>query len=200
MRAGSDGRWILADLVFVGRPHAAAAERTCELGPTEIAVSETGNATRHIPLSEITQVALSYMGTGDGQTYCNAKTRGRGSIHLRSHHYASLGNFEDRHETFDPFVAALCQRVAQQNPSAKFIRGSWLYFAIWFGVFLVSGALAVGLGFGLLHQFVTGSDVEPDLFVGAIVGGGVALTTFGAAVANRVKSFDPKDPPFHEDL
>lgn len=186
------------DLTFNVRPHALSGEQTYVLTPDHIDILEAGKATRHIALSDITKVALSYMGTGDGQTYCTVKARGRAEFKIRSHHYESLGDFQDRHETFDPFARALCRAVAQANPAAKFVRGNWLYFGIWFGVFLASAGVAIGIALALLNQVTSGDEIGPDLVMGVIVGAGVALTTLGAAGANRVKAFDPDDPPLHE--
>jgi len=56
------------------------------------------------------------------------------AIVLSSNHFAGIANFEDRRESFDPFVAALMQRVSAANPSAIFISGMpialWLFWLV----------------------------------------------------------------------
>ena len=184
----------MESLVFKGRPHAASGERTYELSATHLTVSEPVASARRIPLSEIEEVALSYMGTGQGRTYCNIKTRRHGTIHIRSHHFAGLGAFEDRHESFDPFLSALCRAVAEKNPKATFHSGSWLYFGIWFAVFLI----AAGFAIGFLNQILSTGDFEAEPVMGVVVGIGLACTALAAALANKVEPFDPKEPPVLE--
>lgn len=64
----------------------------------------------------------------------------------------SLGSFENRAKTCAPFVRALCLRVSDANPEAKFLTGGtgfrtlWLTLAVLIG--LVEAALIPNLIFG----------------------------------------------------
>jgi len=67
--------------------------------------------------------------------------RGR-AIVLSSNHFVGLGRFEDRTETFRPFVDALIERVKSANPAARLLAGMppalwWTWVALVTPLFIV---------------------------------------------------------------
>lgn len=81
--------------------------------------------------------------------------------------------------------------MAAHNPGATSTSGSWVCFWNWLFVFLVSAGLAIWF----VNQLLSTGEIEAQSVMGAVVATGIALTTLGAAIANRVETFDPHDPP-----
>lgn len=101
---------------------------------TEIAVgNEKDDAPKkqdswRVPFSDITRIRLSYApGRYESNRFaCQVWSRApRPARHRNviSMHFRSLGVFEDQATTYVPFVTALCQRVAQNNPQAVVVGG-----------------------------------------------------------------------------
>jgi len=89
-----------------------------------------------VPYTSVSSIGLlSYMSL-DGQIgQCTIRSRKHGQLKLRSHSYEKLGVFDNRSATYGPFVRALCKRVAQANPEARFQAGNdtlWLLWLIFF--------------------------------------------------------------------
>jgi hypothetical protein len=122
---------------------------------------------------------------------CTLRDRRGGKVKIRSAHYRSLGNFEDRTETYAPFVAALAKRVAAQSPHAKFIAGSTALWIVW----LVLGVLsAIVVGLIVLSLFEGVPPAAPAIMAVAICAAAVAIA-IRRVRADRARSFDPEAPP-----
>lgn len=68
-------------------------------------------------------------------------------IELDNAHFLSRGNFEERSDTYAPFVHAALERVAAENPKARALIGETprRYFFLMLGSLLALGALAFAL-------------------------------------------------------
>jgi len=106
-------------------------ERTYLVESDALAWREDGGGSR-LPFGKIEKIRLYSVQTAIDPSTGSALAPGSQSVvvsgpnaqHvLSSNHFVSLGNFEDRSATFDPFVTALIERVAAANPATTFIRG-----------------------------------------------------------------------------
>ncbi len=78
-----------------------------------------------IALKDIIELKLKYAPSRYQLARCSARLvkREGGSIDILSSHYAGFADFEDRTETYEPFIRALGSALAKENPAAKFPRG-----------------------------------------------------------------------------
>lgn len=102
-----------------------------------------------VPLSAIRQIRLSYNpGRYDSNRFeCQIQSDAPGPLGrctLVSLHFRGLADFVDQGDRYGPFVRALCQRVAAQNPAVRILGGHspLAYYAglFFFGLVLVGGA------------------------------------------------------------
>lgn len=122
---------------------------------------------------------------------CTLRGRLGGRVKIRSAHYRGLGNFEDRTETYAPFVAGLAKRVAAQSPQAKFIAGSTGLRIVW----LVLGVLcAIVVGLLVLSLFEGVPPAAPAIVAVAICVAAVPIA-IRRLRADRARSFDPEALP-----
>jgi len=145
-----------------------------------------------IPYGNIRSMRLiTFAGAGGTQARAVLTTFGQGRHKIGSHHYVSLGNFEDRSDSYVPIVRELARRIADANPQSLFIAGS---FGLWLGwvivCFLVL-ALAALVVVAVLED-------APPLF--GLIGAIALVVTAGPlamlwAIRNLPKSFDPKSVP-----
>ena len=166
-------------------------ERTFSLGTEALQWKETG---RHgeLPYAAISRMRLiAYPSTGGEHRQCSLfASRGR-KIKLRSHHYRSLGAFDDRTDTYAPFVRELSRRIAAASPGAKFLAGSTSMWLVWLGL---STLIAV-VGILLLTVVVGGEVLQAGVIAPLVV---LAIVVPGAwKILRRGKAveFDPAEPP-----
>lgn len=155
-------------------------------------VFDGGQGSVVIPYADIRSLRLiTYAGAGGTQARAVLTTSGHGKHKVGSHHYVSLGNFEDRSATYTPFIRELASRIADANPRSMFIAGS---FGLWLGwvivCFLVL-ALAILVVVAVLED-------APPLF--GLIGAVVLVVTAGPlamrwAIRNLPKPFDPNSVP-----
>lgn len=166
-------------------------ERTFSLGTGALQWKEAGGRgeLRYAAVRRMRLIA--YPSTGGEHCQCTLSAgRGR-KVKLRSHHYSSLGAFEDRTDTYAPFVRELSRRIAAAAPDARFLAGSTGMWFVWLGLF-ATVAMVVAL---LLLALLGGGAQEAG-----VVAPLVALTfavPAGWKVLRRGKAaeFDPADPP-----
>lgn len=155
-------------------------------------VSEDEQGSKVIPYAGIRCLRLiTFAGAGGTQARAILTTSGHGKHKIGSHHYLSLGNFEDRTASYIPFIRKLASRVAEANPQARFVAGS---FGLWLGWVIVC-LLVLALA-GLVVVAVL-EDAPPLL---GLIGVVVMVATAGPlavrwAVRNLPKPFDPKSIP-----
>lgn len=84
--------------------------------------------TTRIPLSSIARLRLIYApGRLESNRFeCEIILRGSGlppKLRIISFHFRGLADFVDQAATYTPFVRALCERTAAQNPSLSILAG-----------------------------------------------------------------------------
>jgi len=145
-----------------------------------------------IPYGDIRQVRLiSYANTGGEQYQCVVTAAGRGRVKIRSHHYVSLGNFEDRTATYAPLIRDLLKRVAAASPGATFVAGSIGLLIVWMVVLLL---FILGVATAVLAYFdgLAGT-WKFAITVGVLILSGPLI--WRRLAAGAVRPFDPADPP-----
>jgi hypothetical protein len=124
------------------RASLASREKTYRLTSTAL-VTEADGDELAIPFGDIRAIRVygapgarsAYGPIAPGVRRCVVHTRQGPRVVLSSNHFLGLGRFEDRTDTFEPFVDALVRRVAAMSPSTVFQAGMpvglWL---LWAGV------------------------------------------------------------------
>lgn len=114
-----------------------------------------------------------------------------GRVSILSHSFAGLGSFEDRHESFDPFVSALLGACAREAPGAVYRKG---YGALMIAVTALVVAMVPVLALAALALLAVGewwgaaSSGVPAFFFGQM-----AWSYGQAARWNWPGRFDPND-------
>ncbi|MDP3660974.1 hypothetical protein [Phenylobacterium sp.] len=161
LQSGADGGAAagapMDTLTFTGRYSMAASETAWRLSDQALEWTSAKGAGA-VPLAQIFQVrvfdmprvTLPLMGGAQltpSFRQCVVQAHGTRTLKLISTHYQSLGAFEDRAATFEPFVKALIARTAEANPQARFFEGApGLVWAVWLGALIVCLA---GAAFGI---------------------------------------------------
>lgn len=166
------------------------AERTWSLGADALEWRE-GAKTGRIPYGDVTEMRLISFKSSGTQYQCTLRARGSGKFKIRSHHYRSLGSFEDRSTTYGPFMRALARRIAEHAPDAKFMAGST---AMWF-VWLIIGIMWFGISLLLIAMLASGETLGGDSLWILVLAGIVAPIVIHQLRQGRGKTFDPQDPP-----
>jgi hypothetical protein len=108
-------------------------EATWTLAPDALERAEAGAPTQRLPYRDIVELRLVYDPTRfDTNRYrCDlTPVTGRRAT-LKSTHYVSVGNFEDRAASYSPFVRELVRRVGEAAPRCRFRAGkrAWVFWA-----------------------------------------------------------------------
>lgn len=158
------------------------SEKTYTLYPDRLEIQGEGSPPEVHALAQVEKVHLKYDRTKQRSYYnCFIHTAGR-RVALRHVHFAGIARFEDRRETYTPFVRALLQAVAQQNPRATLKSGSLVNFIMCI-VFL-----PVVVGVGVL-AWSLGS------WAGALTMAFFALLCLSMIPRSRPRIVDPANPP-----
>lgn len=164
------------------------SERAFRLGPDAIEWMEQGerNSIRYADISAVNLITYA----GAGATIGQAKiTSGEGgSIKIRSHHYKGLARFENRRQTYAPFVRDLLRRVANASPDAQFTSGNSAIMIMWLVVAAMMAVLAVVV---VMIAYQTGDLPLMAIFI-LLVGAPLAIRE---VMKGGTKTFDPLDPP-----
>jgi hypothetical protein len=147
--------------------------------------------TASIPYSDIRSVRIiSYANFGGIHYQCTIKTRSFGKFTIRSHSYQSLGDFEDRTETYFSLVRDLCRYVHAGNPDAQFVNGSGWLQTLWLVVLLFA---AIGW-IVLVLMLLGGADLQDSATFFVIL---AVTTALGGRwfMRNKPELFDPMAPP-----
>ena len=145
-----------------------------------------------IRYADISRVQLiKYPAAGGEHCQCTLSMRRGGKLKIRSHHYKSLGSFEDRSASYAKLVRELCARVDTASSGTRFIAGSTAMWYVWV-------ALLVGMG-GICVLFLVVMIGGGDLTIGTIAPV-IAFFLFLPAILKLIrrgqaKTFDPQLPP-----
>lgn len=108
-------------------------EATWTLAPDALERVAAGAPALRLPYRDIAELRLVYDPTRfDTNRYrCDLTTVGGRRATLRSTHYVSLGDFEDRAASYSPFVRELVRRVGEAAPRCRFRAGkrAWVFWA-----------------------------------------------------------------------
>lgn len=152
-------------------------------------VASTGSKSETIPYANIRGLRLiTFPGSGGAQHRAILTTNSHVTHKIASHHYVSLGNFEDHSSSYASLIPELALRIDAANPRAQFTAGS---LGLWFAWLIV--CLLV-LGLAVLIVFVALEAVHP---LAPLVGAVIMVGTAGPfaihwAIRNLPKSFHPK--------
>jgi hypothetical protein len=186
----SRGTVDLNEPVHAVRASITGGERRYMLDSDTLSWNDDKGSDR-IRYADISRVQLiKYPAAGGEHCQCTLSQR-RGKHKIRSHHYKSLGNFEDRSASYANLVRKLCARVADASPDTRFIAGSTAMWYVWVALLVGMGGICV-----LLLVVMIGGG---DLTIGTIAPV-IAFFLFLPAILKLIrrgqaKSFDPQHPP-----
>jgi|GEM_PF-3516797 len=156
-------------------------ERTYTLYPDRLEVTGEDTPPRSYPLDQVRTVHLSYNRTRQrGYFQCFIHTTGD-RISLRHVHWGGIAVFQDRRESYTPFVRALLLALAQR-PGVRFKAGSIVSFitaVVAIPLFAVLAWLAFSIGVPAAGVFA--------LFM--------LLICVPMVHRARPRALDPRDPP-----
>lgn len=102
----------------------ADRERTFALGGDALHWRDD-KAKGAMPYADVRDMRLISYASPNGTCFqCALRGKSGDKVKLRSQHYVSLNNFDDRRQSYAPFVRELASRVAARSPEAAFIAGS----------------------------------------------------------------------------
>lgn len=134
---------------------------------------------------------VAYASPG-GQTFqCTLRGHKGGKVKLRSHHYESVGMFEDRTATYAPFVQDLARRAAAAAPDAKFVAGSTALWIVW----LVVGVLCALVVVLLILSLFEGLPAAGAALVAIVICLAAIPRVWRHAREGNARAFDPAAPP-----
>jgi hypothetical protein len=192
----------LSEIEYHFRPSLLAKERSYRLDRDGISPSDR----EKLRFSDIRKIRIydspgmrNLSGTtlSPGFRRCVIRPAHGRAIVLSSNHFAGIANFEDRRESFDPFVAALMQRVSAANPSAICISGMpialWLLWLVAVAGVMIVTPLAALL---IVIEMIQDGKIDGMLIVVTFL---LAGTFFGFIPLARTlwralpRRFDPRD-------
>lgn len=177
----------------------AQSEATYRIAEQDLVWSRGGENGR-LPFSDIAQIRI-YGSPGVGSAAPSFQrcvvTPKSGRPHVfSSNHYVSLGKFEDRSASFQPFVETLMRRVAAANPATVFISGMpaalWTaWAAIVIGVVIVTPLALLVIIINLVRGAgFSGVLATTTVFLLGLLFGLVPLARM--LLRNRPRRFDPR--------
>lgn len=181
----------MADPIHAVRNSLIDATQTYRLGDDAL-VWQDGDRSEQRRYADIASVHLiSYPGYGGQPLQCTLKDRAGKKIKIRSHHYVSLGNFEDRTATYGPFIRELAARLGTHGQDVAFHCGSRIMWAVWVTLFWLSLLVLVGYVFALIGGVeISWNTISP--LVVLVVFLPVSRAMMGQSWAG---TFEPGSPP-----
>lgn len=181
----------MSDQIHEVRNNLADATRAFRLEPDAVSWRQ-GDHQERLLFSDIASLHLtSYSDLQELQRQCTLTDRAGKTLRIRSHHYVSLGNFEDRTSTYAAFIRALIDRLAAEGSSVAFEQGSRFMALVWTAIFWLSALMIVGF-VALLFR---GEGVSLGAFVPIVIL--LGFLAFSRVMIGQSKAgpFDPNLPP-----
>lgn len=181
----------MSDVTHEVRNSLVDATRVFDLEPDAVGWRE-GDHQDRLRFSDVVSLHLSSYSDLEGiQRQCTITDRAGKPLKIRSHHYVSLGNFENRTSTYAPFIRALIDCLSSEGSNVVFLQGSRIMSLVWTAMFGISAVMIVGfvaLLFG--GEGVSLSGLVPIFILLGFLG-------FFKVMMGQSKysSFDPKAPP-----
>jgi len=150
----------------------------------------TRKTRRYADIAKVHLIAYPGEG-GTRQMQCTLHDRAGCKVKIRSHHYVSLANFEDRTASYGAFMRTLMTRLATSGRDVKYLQGSNIMHMVW----LVLFGLSIILLAGFLFALIGGAGGTWDFFVpmaGLALFLPVSWSIIGQGWAG---TFDPNNPP-----
>lgn len=143
-----------------------------------------------VPYGAFTRVHLiGYAGSGGRQYQATLKRKDGKPVRIRSHHYVGLGQFEDRGQSYAPFIRELCHRIAAAAPGSRFVSGSTGLWIAWLVVCLLAALLAI---LAVSLAYLPSAPALPAILVLLVS----APLIWREACKGPATTFDPDSPPF----
>ncbi len=196
-------RPAMTDPIYRFRPSLMRKEETYRLSDVALVRTARGEEAG-LPFADIRSVriygspGLRTLGGTAAPDFqrCVVRPRRGHAMVLGSNHFLGLGRFQDRSQTFRPFVDALVQRVAAANPGATFIAGMpaplwWTWILILLAVVVVTPLVVLLIIIGLVEA----RHIDPPLILVAALLLGIlfSLASYLRTVRrNRPRRFDPR--------
>ncbi|MCP5368456.1 MAG: hypothetical protein H6907_13250 [Hyphomicrobiales bacterium] len=188
----------MAETSHTVRAHLFTHTRTYVLGETALrwrrGESAVGDPEGELAYADVRKLRLySAPGLGVDVGLCVLRPRrGAGSkVVIKSAHYVSLGNFEDRRASYGPLVRELLVRIAAANPGARMVAGNSALWVTWLVLLALTGLIFLGLAVSLLS-----GDIMAAGGWGAVAALALMLPLMVRAVrGGRGRPLDPHDPP-----
>jgi hypothetical protein len=159
------------------------SEQTYTLYPDRLEIQAEGTVQPEVyRLAQVDKVHLKYDRSKQRSYYSCFIHTPRKKVALRHVHFAGIARFEDRRDTYTPFVRAVLQAVAQQNPRATLKAGSLVNFIMC--IVLLPALVGVGV-----LAYTLGS------WAGALTMAFFALMCIGMIPRSRPRTVDPANPP-----
>lgn len=167
------------------------SEQTFSLGEAALRIDGAQGASE-IPFRDIDRIGLiAYAGAGGTQGQATLRTKTGQTVKIRSHHYKTLANFENRSESYRDLVSGLMHRVAAANPDARFVSGSTVMSVVWWVVLAIIVCVLVLLGLAM----ASGEELKGNVLGGFMMMLVALPFAWRSARQNREKPIDPSSPP-----
>jgi hypothetical protein len=157
------------------------SERTYSLYPDRLVVEENGVPIQSHELDRVRGVHLKFDRSKQRAYFQCLVDTDAGRVSLRHVHWGVIAAFEDRRETYTPFVRALLAQLANR-PGVQFRAGSLLTFVsaiVGLPVMLLLGGLSAVMG----------------LWPGALLAALLVFMCVSVLRRSRPRGFDPLQPP-----
>lgn len=129
-----------------------------------------------------------------GFTRCTIRPHTGRAVILSSNHFAGIGDWESRRESFRPFVDALLQHAARANPRIAFISG--MPMALWVLWIVLLVGLVVVTPLGIVVMVTEGKEMSAGFYSAFAICIGIVLGFFPLLRLirrNRPRHFDGLD-------
>jgi hypothetical protein len=165
--------------------------RTFRLHSDRLSWQEADRQQERLYTAIATVHLIAYPGYGGEQLQCTLIDRAGKKLKIHSHHYVSLGRFEDRSASYGMFVRELAARLGTYGNGVAFRHGSGVMHAVWTSLFWLSVVVLAGFAFA----FVGGQRPSVAAISSLTVVAMFLPVTRVMIGRNVAGTFDPKAPP-----
>jgi hypothetical protein len=175
------------------------AEWTWRVGDGGLHVRDCHGAAYVVPWTEVTKVRLAYAPTRFKmwRHMIELKFRDRTNMVIDNVHFAGIANFENRSDTYTPFVRAMIEQIAAKAPDARCslgaqVVGYWLAMAFLAAVFTVLVALLLAIPIDGVPGVAWIKLGIIAFFIPALIGWAVKARPRGAKITEIPESAYPR--------
>lgn len=174
------------------RASALEEQKTWKIIGDTLWICIEGKPDTPIPLRAILKLRLSYdPGRIERNLFrCHLYNTGGKCAAIPSCHYGGIASFEDRAESYTPFVRTLIHRLASVNPRCEFVAG--ISRLRWWAN---AAFLTVAFGFLLLILIMLYTAIGPLVIIKLLLIAFLVPTLIRWFSRNRPKTFSPQSIP-----